>query len=135
MQIGFVSFRKYAEIRRKSDHGVADGFEFLVLFERNLLRHLVGIGAELFASALVPHVIERGELFVFRKSFYDFVDEFFIICAKVSVNFFTLNGRKPLGKLKKIFLQRGRIERRLTDLFRNIGKIFPEFSFDIITEL
>ena len=129
-------FGRCVNISHRAHHGVATRFEFLVFFNRNLLRHRIGIGADGFALISVPCIVKLGELRIVAEDFYNFIYESFRFFIKISVHLFALMLLKSFEEYLHFHNEFG--SNSVVAVF-NVGDHLCDcafiFSFQIISDL
>ena len=99
----FPLLDKWRDFQRLLNHRIADGFEFLILLQRNPLRKSVGIGAQHILPLLVPQIVQLPDILFPGKLRYDLVNNCFHVRLEVAINLLPGGVGEPVTKLKKQF--------------------------------
>ena len=128
--------RQRQNFRRGTHHFIADGFEFLVFFKRNFLRHDIGIGAIHLALTAIPQVIQLRDFSVRREQFHDFIRELLCGIIQIAIDLFALVRSNFPAEERKLLIELGRnfIPTR-TNLCGQFSHFCAKYLFQIIPRL
>ena len=117
------------------NYRVANGAEFLFLFQGDPLWHLVGVGAKHIFFLLIPQGVQFLDAVIFCKLSYDSIHQFFRSSIEVSVLLFALGFCQPVRELHQHRLHLGIVKVAVVDGIHDLSDAVPAFLPELVTKI